>query len=90
MPPRLSHVDRRLPGILAGGLTALLVTGAPAAASSAKTMAFAGACTTGKTIDVAVAGDLLFHGRLQRQAYARRGGAASLFSPRVRHLIGAA
>ncbi|MEL7542665.1 MAG: CapA family protein [Pseudomonadota bacterium] len=78
--------------VVAGALFVVgtAVTPLSAIAAEPRTLHFSGACKTGAETTIAVAGDLLFHRRLQRQAYASPIGARSLFSPEMRKLIAAA
>lgn len=57
--------------------------------AQAKTISFGGACQPGKRITVAVTGDLLFHRKLQAQAY-RKGSSFKRFFTPVRSVLAAA
>ncbi len=49
--------------------------------ASAETLYFAGACAGGERLTVAAVGDLLFHKKLQAQAYRKNGSFKRFFTP---------
>ncbi|NNF78546.1 MAG: CapA family protein [Rhizobiales bacterium] len=57
--------------------------------ASAETLYFSGACTPGERITVAAVGDLLFHKKLQAQAYGKNGSFKRFFTPVLGVLKGA-
>ncbi len=70
---------------IAGGLIILgLLTPA-----NAETLYFGGACAAGERLTVAAVGDLLFHKKLQAQAYRKNGSFKRFFTPVLKVLKGA-
>lgn len=78
-------MNRRICGIMVATLT-LARASVPAAS---ETMTFSNACKSGKRMTVAVAGDLLFHRKLQVQAYSKGSSFKRFFTP-VKKVIQAA
>ena len=62
-------------------LSCLAVTAAFPAAAGEKTLTFSGGCESGERITIAAAGDLLFHKKLQLQAYRKGSSFRRFFAP---------
>ncbi len=72
------------------GLLALSISvGSAVQTASAETLTFKHACSTGKRLTVAFAGDILFHRKLQVQAYSKGSSFKRFFKP-VEKLLKAA
>ena len=74
-----------LKSAIAAGLALPVLVGSV----GAETLYFEGACMPGERISVAAVGDLLFHKKLQAQAYRKGGSFKGFFTPVLKVLKGA-